>query len=372
MTPKITVRNVFKTFPTASGEMTAIQDFSLDVPDGEFLCIVGPSGCGKSTLLRILAGLIEQSAGDVTVFPGDDPHKPLNSVVFQEYAIFPWMTVRDNVAFGLRMRGVAKKARYAITDDWLERIGLLKFAEYYPAQLSGGMKQRVSIARALANDPEVLLMDEPLSNLDVLLRAQMRVDLKRLLRTIKTTTLYVTHDQTEAMNMGDRIAIMNQGELMQIDTPTAIYDLPETQFIAGFIGHPPMNFLYPQVRRHNGTVKAYLGDFEIEPPAPFIAPLRRYEGDEVILGIRAENIMAYDAPTADALPATVTAIDELGAKNLLTTGVGAETVIVSTLPSFPARINGPIWLQFPPDKIRWMDRETGRALKPDLEISAAE
>ena len=188
--------------------MTAIQDFNLDVQDGEFLCIVGPSGCGKSTLLRILAGLIEQSAGEVTVFPGDDPRKPLNNVVFQEYAIFPWMTVRDNVAFGLHMRGIAKKERYAITNDWLERIGLLKFAEYYPAQLSGGMKQRVSIARALANDPEVLLMDEPLGALDAQTRAVLQEELLRIWENTRKTVVYITHSIEEAVLLGDRVVIM--------------------------------------------------------------------------------------------------------------------------------------------------------------------
>ncbi len=369
---EIRIENVTKAY----GDVVAVNNFSLTVNDGELVVLLGPSGCGKTTLLRAIAGLGDLDVGRIFIGDRDitylQPKDRELGMIFQSYALYPHLSVRENIGFALKLRRAPKQLMARRIDEAATLLQLTDVLDRQPSTLSGGQRQRVAIARAIANQAQVLLMDEPLSNLDVLLRAQMRVDLKRLLRTIKTTTLYVTHDQTEAMNMGDRIAIMNQGELMQIDTPTAIYDLPETQFIAGFIGHPPMNFLYPQVRRHNGTVKAYLGDFEIEPPAPFIAPLRRYEGDEVILGIRAENIMAYDAPTADALPATVTAIDELGAKNLLTTGVGAETVIVSTLPSFPARINGPIWLQFPPDKIRWMDRETGRALKPDLEISAAE
>jgi NitT/TauT family transport system ATP-binding protein len=208
MTAKISVRNLFKSFPTANGEMIAIQDFSLDVQDGEFMCIVGPSGCGKSTLLRILAGLIEQSSGEVTILPGDDPRKPLNNVVFQEYAIFPWKTVRDNVAFGLQMRGVSKKDRYDMTYDWLERVGLLKFAEYYPSQLSGGMKQRVSIARALANDPEVLLMDEPLGALDAQTRAVLQEELLRIWESTRKTVVYITHSIEEAVLLGDRVVIM--------------------------------------------------------------------------------------------------------------------------------------------------------------------
>jgi NitT/TauT family transport system ATP-binding protein len=208
MIPKISVHNLFKSFPTAGGEFTAIQDFSLEVQDGEFVCIVGPSGCGKSTLLRILAGLIEQSAGEVSILPGADPRKPLNNVVFQEYAIFPWKTVRDNVAFGLQMRGISKKERYATTYDWLERVGLLRFADYYPSQLSGGMKQRVSIARALANDPEVLLMDEPLGALDAQTRAVLQEELLRIWESTRKTVVYITHSIEEAVLLGDRVVIM--------------------------------------------------------------------------------------------------------------------------------------------------------------------
>jgi NitT/TauT family transport system ATP-binding protein len=208
MAAKISVRNLFKTFPTADGEITAIQDFSVDVRDGEFMCIVGPSGCGKSTLLRILAGLIVQTAGEADILPGDDPRKPLNNIVFQEYAIFPWKTVRDNVSFGLQMRGIPKRDRYAITYDWLERVGLLKFAEYYPSQLSGGMKQRVSIARALANDPEVLLMDEPLGALDAQTRAVLQEELLRIWENTRKTVVYITHSIEEAVLLGDRVVIM--------------------------------------------------------------------------------------------------------------------------------------------------------------------
>lgn len=208
MTPKISVRNLYKTFPTADGAITAIQDFNLAVQEGEFMCIVGPSGCGKSTLLRILAGLVEQSSGEIHIQPGDDPLKPLNNVVFQEYAIFPWKTVRDNVAFGLQMRGITKKERYAITYDWLERVGLLKFAEYYPSQLSGGMKQRVSIARALANDPEVLLMDEPLGALDAQTRAVLQEELLNIWQSTQKTVVYITHSIEEAVLLGDRVVIM--------------------------------------------------------------------------------------------------------------------------------------------------------------------
>ena len=208
MPSKIIASHVTKTFPAADGDIIALQDFNLVVEEGEFLCIVGPSGCGKSTFLRILAGLVTHTSGLVEIVAGDDPDKPLNNVVFQEYAIFPWKTVIDNVAFGLHMRGIDKKTRYKIARDWLERVGLSKFARYYPAQLSGGMKQRVSIARALANDPEVLLMDEPLGALDAQTRAVLQEELLRIWEETRKTVVYITHSIDEAVLLGDRVIIM--------------------------------------------------------------------------------------------------------------------------------------------------------------------
>lgn len=206
--PKIIARNVRKTFPTAQGEAVAIDSFDLTVEDGEFVCVVGPSGCGKSTFLRIVADLVPLTAGSVEIRPGDTPGRPLTSVVFQEYAIFPWKTVLDNVAFGLQMRGMKRQERYEIADQWLTRVGLRKFAQYYPAQLSGGMKQRVSIARALANDPEVLLMDEPLGALDAQTKTVLQDELIRIWEEHRKTVLYITHSIDEAVLLGDRVVIM--------------------------------------------------------------------------------------------------------------------------------------------------------------------
>jgi NitT/TauT family transport system ATP-binding protein len=208
MNIKILVRNITKSFPTASGSMIALKNFNLKVYEGEFVCIVGPSGCGKSTFLRILAGLLSPTAGEIKVFPGKDVSKPLNNVVFQEHAIFPWKKVIDNVAFGLQMRGCSKKNRYKLASEWLERVGLRKFANYYPHQISGGMKQRVGIARALANDPEVLLMDEPLGALDAQTRIVMQDELLRIWETYRKTVVYITHSIEEAVLLGDRVVLM--------------------------------------------------------------------------------------------------------------------------------------------------------------------
>ena len=209
MALKIIAKNVTKIFPSPRGRVIAVKDFNIEVNDGEFLCIVGPSGCGKSTFLRILAGLVPQSSGEVRIIPGNKGEsKPINNIIFQEYAIFPWKTVKDNVAFGLQMRGIPKNEREGITLEWIQRVGLSKFANSYPHQLSGGMKQRVSIARAFANDPEVLLMDEPLGALDAQTRAVLQEELIRIWEEDKKTVVYITHSIEEAVLLGDRIALM--------------------------------------------------------------------------------------------------------------------------------------------------------------------
>lgn len=209
MAKKIISKNVNKIFPSPRGPVVAIKDFNLEVEEGEFLCIIGPSGCGKSTYLRILAGLLPATSGEVQIIPGDQGgSKPINNIIFQEYAIFPWKIVKDNVAFGLQMRGVPKKERDEIAQEWIERVGLSRFSHSYPHQLSGGMKQRVSIARAFANDPEVLLMDEPLGALDEQTRAVLQLELIRIWEEDKKTVVYITHGIEESVLLGDRIALM--------------------------------------------------------------------------------------------------------------------------------------------------------------------
>lgn len=205
---RIVTRHVTRTYATPAGPVNALEDFSLDVADAEFVCVVGPSGCGKSTYLRILAGLDAATSGIVRIRAGADPGKPLNSVVFQEYAVFPWKTVIDNVAFGLEMRGIGRRERLDVAERWLERVGLRKFGHYYPSQISGGMKQRVSIVRALANDPEVLLMDEPLGALDAQTRVVLQDELMRIWEDARKTVVYITHSLDEAILLGDRVVLM--------------------------------------------------------------------------------------------------------------------------------------------------------------------
>lgn len=231
---KILAESVGKSFPTSHGVVHALHEFSLDVREGEFLCLVGPSGCGKSTFLRIVAGLVTASAGRLKVRRGtaSDPaqpagtpettDRPLSAMVFQEYAVFPWKTVLDNVAFGLHMRGIARAERQAVAMDWINRVGLRRFAHHYPPQLSGGMRQRVGIARALANNPEILLMDEPLGALDAQTRAILQEELLRLWEGSRQTVLYVTHSIEEAVLLGDRVVLMTAHP----GTNKATFDVP--------------------------------------------------------------------------------------------------------------------------------------------------
>ncbi len=364
---EIRVENAVKTF----GKVVAVDHVNLTVHDQEFVVLLGPSGCGKTTLLRAIAGLGLVDSGrimigdrDVTYLPPKDRNI---SMVFQSYAIFPHMRVFDNIAFGLKMRRVPKDEIKRRVQAAAELLHIENFLDRYPSQMSGGQRQRVAVARAIAVHAEVLLMDEPLSNLDALLRLEMRAELKRLLAEIKATTIYVTHDQIEALSMGDRIAVMRDGKILQFDSPTKVYDMPADRFVAGFIGTPPMNFLEGQVRRQNGDVHVYIGDYALKPIPEMVETLRRYDGQLIVAGIRAENMEALSEPAEDALKVTVLVVEPLGSQNLLTIRIGSDIIKVATHPDFRAAPDQPIWIRFPADKIRWIDRDSGKALVPDLD-----
>jgi multiple sugar transport system ATP-binding protein len=234
----------------------------------------------------------------------------------------------------------------------------------FPSKMSGGQRQRVAVARAIAMRSEVLLMDEPLSNLDALLRLEMRAELKRLLQEIKATTIYVTHDQIEALSMGDRIAVMKEGQILQCDKPETVYDLPSNRFVGGFIGTPPMNFMQGQVQRQNGHVRVRVGDFDVSPTDAMQPLLRSYDGEPILMGIRAENMETLDKPAPDALQVEVLVVEPLGSQNLLTVKIGEDLVKVATHPTFRVTPGTDVWLRFPADKIRWLDRDNGKVLYP--------
>ncbi|MDT8306047.1 MAG: ABC transporter ATP-binding protein [Anaerolineae bacterium] len=359
---EIKIENVTKRF----GNFVAVDDVSLTVKDREFMVLLGPSGCGKTTLLRAVAGLGMADEGRICIGDQDITYLPPRerniSMVFQSYAIFPHMTVFDNIAFGLKMNKVGEKETKERVHQAAELLHIEQLLDRYPDKMSGGQRQRVAVARAIAMESRVLLMDEPLSNLDALLRLEMRAELKRLLRELKATTIYVTHDQIEALSMGDRIAVMKEGAIHQVDEPSAVYDRPANQFVGSFIGNPPMNFLTGEVNRENGEVAVTVGDFMLRPEPKMQSALREYVDDKIVLGIRAENMEALTTPADDAVKVRVIVVEPLGSQNLLTVNIGDDIVKVATHPTFPVMPDGDIWLRFPADKIRWIDRESQRVL----------
>lgn len=350
------------------GDFVAVDSASLTVADKEFVVLLGPSGCGKTTLLRAIAGLgmpeegrISIGGRDVTYLP---PRERNISMVFQSYAIFPHMTVYDNIAFGLKMRKVDAQETDRRVRQSAEMLHIEQFLDRYPHKMSGGQRQRVAVARAIAMQAEVLLMDEPLSNLDALLRLEMRAELKQLLNELEVTTIYVTHDQIEALSMGDRIAVMKEGIIQQVDKPSTVYDKPANDFVAGFIGNPPMNFISGLMRRDNGQVMLRIGDFTVCPPSEMQPVLNSYGDQEMVIGIRAENMETLKAPADDAVKVRVQVVEPLGAQNLLTVRIGEDLIKVATHPSFEVQPGDDVWLRFPADKIRWIDRQSGQVLYP--------
>ncbi|MEA3440156.1 MAG: ABC transporter ATP-binding protein [Chloroflexota bacterium] len=359
---EIKMENVTKRF----GDFVAVDNVTLTVEDQEFVVLLGPSGCGKTTLLRAVAGLGMADEGRVSIGGKDVTYLPPKerniSMVFQSYAIFPHMKVYDNIAFGLKMTKIDKKEIETRVQEASELLHIEDMLDRYPSKMSGGQRQRVAVARAIAMQSLVLLMDEPLSNLDALLRLEMRAELKRLLQEIKATTIYVTHDQIEALSMGDRIAVMKDGVIHQVDQPMKVYDLPATQFIGGFIGNPPMNFMRGQVQRTNGKVIVNIGDFRLAPAEDMQPLLTPYDGKPIVIGIRAENMETLNKPADDALQVEVLVVEPLGSQNLLTIQIGDDIVKVSTHPTFEIKPGMDVWLRFPADKIRWVDRDSGNVI----------
>jgi multiple sugar transport system ATP-binding protein len=301
----------------------AVSDLNLEVHDGEFVVLVGPSGCGKTTALRMVAGLEEISEGVVRI--GDkivndlEPRERDIAMVFQNYALYPNMTVADNIGFGLRMRNVPKEQRRPKVEEAARLLGLTEYLDRKPSQLSGGQRQRVAMGRAIVREPQAFLMDEPLSNLDAKLRIQMRADIAHLQRELGTTTIYVTHDQVEAMTMGDRVAVMKGGVLQQVDSPQRLYDWPANLFVAGFIGTPPMNLLVADVSV-DGDVAVMLAGTRFVVPEHTVKSypeLRSRGGRTVVVGIRSRDLHpASERPDLPTLDAKVELVEALGAGSI--------------------------------------------------------
>jgi multiple sugar transport system ATP-binding protein len=317
---------------------SAVSDLNLNVKDGEFIVLVGPSGCGKTTALRMVAGLESITDGTVTI--GDrvvnavPPKERDIAMVFQNYALYPHMTVYDNMAFGLKLRKLQKEEIDKRVREAAKILGLEEFLERKPKALSGGQRQRVAMGRAIVREPKAFLMDEPLSNLDAKLRVQMRSEIARIQHELSTTTLYVTHDQVEAMTMGDRVAVLRKGVLQQVDAPQFLYDHPENLFVAGFIGSPAMNMVEATLARSNGSSTIEFGGYRLGVPEDALATrpaLKAYEGKQVVVGIRPEDMedasLTPDAPPDRRITSGVILREALGADVLIHFMIKAPVVI---------------------------------------------
>jgi multiple sugar transport system ATP-binding protein len=316
------------------GGVHAVQDLTLDVHDGEFLVLVGPSGCGKTTALRMVAGLEEISDGTISI--GDrivnrlTPKERDIAMVFQNYALYPHLSVADNIAFGLRLRRTPK-AEIEKRVQWAAKmLDLTPYLARRPKELSGGQRQRVAMGRAIVRQPQVFLMDEPLSNLDAKLRVQMRADISKLQHDLGTTTIYVTHDQVEAMTMGDRVAVMSLGLLQQVDRPQRLYEHPANLFVAGFIGTPPMNLVEAGVTAQNGTVTVVLGDQRVDLNDATLKSypgVRGYDGRTIAFGVRSDDLyLAGDRPDLPAIRASLQLLEALGSHTMAYFKIDAQAV----------------------------------------------
>ena len=358
----IIIRNLMKTYPGTSDPAT--NNVSLDIADGEFMVLLGPSGCGKTTLLRMIAGLELPDSGSIAIGGRDVTYLPAHrrnlSMVFQSYAVFPHRTVRANIAFGLRMKKLPKAEIARKVERVADMLRLTPYLDRYPAKLSGGQRQRVAVARAIVVDADVLLMDEPLSNLDALLRLDFRAELKKIVQDLGTTTVYVTHDQVEALSLSDRVAVMREGRIVQLGSPIEVYDSPADQFVGGFLGSPPMNFL-------NGVISPDGSEFVIgDQTLPVPDYIRSYSGQEVVLGIRAETIQVSNSRSDGAVAAEVVVVEPLGAAVLLTVQLGGQELKVQAPSTFHTDPRSIVWLSLDQSAMRFYDRETTLALSRDV------
>ena len=411
---QVILENVYKSFPSRGGEgaksqqdgtdgVNVLRRINLTIADGEFMVLVGPSGCGKSTLLRLIAGLEVMTGGNISVgdrLINDLPPKARDiAMVFQSYALYPHMTVYDNIAFGLRRQfpeaefgkkrfaqwgenllvGVTKKlprglryisAKERIVDEQVQKVaGLLQIETLLnrlPKQLSGGQRQRVALGRAIARNPQVFLMDEPLSNLDAKLRAETRSQIVKLQHQLGTTTIYVTHDQTEAMTMGDRIAIMSEGKIQQVAAPLEIYNRPANRFVAEFIGSPPMNFI--PVEFHAPLLITH-ANFRFTLPDVWGSALQKYDGQTLMLGIRPEHLI-LGVPATKNLPVKVDLVENLGNDTFLSVKIAdpdlqnpdGQTLQVRVPPDRFITIGEQLWLSLTAEKLHFFDPKTELAI----------
>jgi multiple sugar transport system ATP-binding protein len=354
---QVVIRNLNKMFD----EVHAVKDVNVEIRDKEFVVLVGPSGCGKTTTLRMVAGLESITSGEILI--GDtvvNELPPMDrdiAMVFQNYALYPHMSVYDNMAFGLKMRRFDRAEIGKRVQAAAEILGMQDYLKRKPRQLSGGQRQRVALGRAIVRHPQVFLFDEPLSNLDAKLRVQMRVELKKIHDRLGTTAIYVTHDQVEAMTLGDRVVVMKDGVVQQMGEPLELYNEPANRFVAGFIGSPAMNFATVAVAENNGALWAGNEGFRIQVPAALDARLRRYAGQQVTLGIRPEDLRLASGsdPAELGFDAVVEVVEKLGSQILLDVKAGPNVMVAAVEPTVRAKVRDELRLALNPDRLYFFD-----------------
>jgi len=363
---EVILKHIYKTF----GKTAAVEDFSLNIADGEFVVLVGPSGCGKSTTLRLIAGLEVISSGEIYI--GDrlvndvHPRDRDIAMVFQNYALYPQMTVYNNMSFSLKMRKVPKIEIDRIIRQAADLLRIDQLLDRKPSQLSGGQRQRVALGRSIVRDPHVFLFDEPLSNLDAKLRIAMRAELLELHQRLKTTIIYVTHDQLEAMTMGDRIVVMKDGIIQQVDTPDTVYNHPINKFVGGFIGSPSMNFVNCTIVQKNGGFYATSAGFSLKIPERFAQMAEAYRDCDVILGIRPEHLTdsaSCQNPESDSgFRALIRVIESAGSEKLVHIRIQDDTLVARLDPHVQIKTGDIVDFTARMESVHIFDAETGNTI----------
>ncbi len=365
--PQVSLKDTTKIYP---GEIEAVKKVSLGVNNKEFLVLVGPSGCGKSTVLRMIAGLEEVTEGEIYIgdkLVNDVPAKDRNiAMVFQNYALYPHMNVYNNMAFGLKLRKIPKAEIDKRVKEAAAILGIDRLLKRKPKELSGGQKQRVAVGRAIVRKPIVFLFDEPLSNLDAKFRIQMRTEIHRLHNKLQTTMIYVTHDQVEAMTLGDRVAVMKDGIIHQCDTPMNIYDNPVNKFVAGFIGSPPMNFMNGTIKKKNGKLFFDEENFRIGILDRMAKPLSPYADKEIIFGIRPEDIydklFVTEAQPENTISVTVEVIEPMGSEVYLYLNTKKHSFIARVVSRSTPEVFAKLDVVFDMNKVHFFDKKTEKII----------
>ncbi len=361
---RVLIRNLNKMY----GDVHAVRDVNLEIRDKEFVVLVGPSGCGKTTTLRMVAGLESITSGQIligdTVVNDLPPMDRDIAMVFQNYALYPHMSVYDNMAFGLKMRKVERAEIAQRVKAAADILGIQDYLKRKPRQLSGGQRQRVALGRAIVRDPQVFLFDEPLSNLDAMLRVQMRVELKKIHTRLNTTAIYVTHDQVEAMTLGDRVVVMKDGVVQQVGEPLELYNAPHNRFVAGFIGSPGMNFAVVRVRNANGGLRADNSSFGFDVPAEIGPRLQPYADRDVTMGIRPEDLQIANGshPPGLCFDAVVEVVESLGAEILLDVQVGNQTMVAAVEPTVRTKNGEKLRFALRPERLHFFDTQSELAI----------